>query len=323
MMNNLKLLKYREIIPSYPKSIRRSEIARRMNIHRSTVTRDIRMLEQFGLKIIEDANGKLSLAERRKMTVSDYLVCGMKLPAIGNPAPVPENTYCALEGIPITTGYPIWDIVPEAAGEFLEMLHGNVSGYLSENAARAFKGTWNMGSWLIFEDGTGYHPLISREEAKKQNRPCWSNLARKVWQDRNGQGVLCILTTDVKKRVWPRARVGILGTTTPVYLHDPEQNLSGVVIIDWKNMLEKLDFVEELLNSGFNKISIRRSLLSDLKTTQSVGLAKTIDYENKLSALRARPEFQFAYVISQKEKNETQFDFCSTVINRTDSNQSP
>ncbi|HEY4692521.1 MAG TPA: hypothetical protein VIH16_03735 [Bellilinea sp.] len=237
------------------------------------------------------------------MTVSDYLVCGMGLPAIESPpVPVPENTRCALEGTPITTGYSLWDIIPDAAGEFIEMLHGNLSGYLSENAARAFKGTWNMGSWLIFEDGTGFHPLISREEAEKQDRPCWSDLARLVWRERQGTGVLCILTTDVKKRVWPRARVDVLSDATLVYLHDPEQNCSGVISLNWGEMLQMLDFLESILAKGFNKPTLGRNLLSDIKTAMIVGLQQTIDWEKRLSGMRHQPEYQFAYVISQRKK---------------------
>lgn len=239
---------------------------------------------------------------KRLITVTDFLVAGMNPPELENPPTVlPEGTRCALEGQAITAGYAVSEIVPDSAGEFLDMLRGGVDGYLSENAARAFRGTWNMGSWMIFEDGTGYHPLISREEALKQGRPCWSDLVRQVWAERRGTGVLCILTTDVKKRVWTKAGVGTLGDATPVYLHDPEQNVSRIVVVDWRAMLEVLDFVEALLAAGFNKPTIQRSLLSDLKTAQSIGLKQAIEWENRLVALRAQPEYQIAYVISQRK----------------------
>jgi hypothetical protein len=112
--------------------------------------------------------------------------------------------------------------------------------------------------------------------------------------------VLCILTTDYKKRVWTRSRVGVLSEFTPVYLHDPEQNCSGVVVINWRVMLNRLVLIEHLLDVGFKKPVIQRSLLVDLKTAQRVGLKQVIDWENLLVGMRPQAEYQFAYIISQR-----------------------
>ena len=90
------------------------ELSRRLGVNRSTVTRDMVRLEDCGLSIIEDENGLISLIERSTMTVSDYLVCGMKLPPLEqSPVPVPEHTRCALEGTLMrfwicSMGLPFW-----------------------------------------------------------------------------------------------------------------------------------------------------------------------------------------------------------------------
>lgn len=241
-------------------------------------------------------------------TVSNFLVRGMNLnPVDIQPKIFDKPTFCAMDGIEIKQGYPIDKVVPASVGEYIEMLNGEITGYLSEDVARAFKGTWNMGSWLIFESGEAYHPLISRTEAEKQGRPCWSDLVRSL-SKKKGEKILLILTTDVKKRVWTRARIGVLGGSTIAYLHDPEQNISNNLIINWENMIEVLEEIESILTLGYNKITLSRSLLSDLKTSTKIGLKDAITLEKKLSVIRSTPEFKFAYVISQKKetKNETE-----------------
>ena len=235
------------------------------------------------------------------MTITSYIVQGMSIPPLEKaPEPVPAGTRCALTGEPIERGYLVWDIINNTVGEYLDLLGGQPTGWISEDTARAFKGSWNMGSWLIFEDGTGYHPLISREQAEAQERPCWSDLVREVWPAREGEGVLCILATDVKKRVWPKARLGFLGRSTPVMIHDPKLNLSSVLRINWTRMVEVLDMVEEIYALGFAKPNIRENLLRDLKRSSVAGYSKTIAWERELMGLRATPEFQMAYLIAQK-----------------------
>lgn len=212
--------------------------------------------------------------------------------------PQAVSTNCAITGEPLEMGYPIESIVPDSAGEFLDLLSGNNQSFLSDNAARCFKGTWNMGAWIFFEDGTGQHPLIARDAALKQNRPCWSNLVRDVARNRSNQQVVCILTTDFKKRLWPRAKIGIIGESTLVYIHDSDLNISDVVCINWLEMIETLNFIESLLNAGYSKPSVFNSLLNH--EVASKNLKTAIQHEKRLMAIRQTNEFKFAYLIAQK-----------------------
>ena len=106
---------------------------------------------------MESLSGLIWPADYHPQTVADYLVLGMEIPPLKmEPISVPDGTYCIITGVSTWVGYPAADIVPDAAGEFLDLLPGGVGGYLSENTARAFKGSWNLGSRVIFEDGTHY-----------------------------------------------------------------------------------------------------------------------------------------------------------------------
>jgi DNA-binding IclR family transcriptional regulator len=60
-----RLDRYEDVVPEYPGGIRRSQLARHMGVHRSTVQRDLPTLEERGTLLIEDGRGLLSLFRRR------------------------------------------------------------------------------------------------------------------------------------------------------------------------------------------------------------------------------------------------------------------
>lgn len=280
-----------------------AQIARSLGLRRFEVHRKIYEMEKKGFLLYSEG-AKLYPAflstERRIMTVADFLVTGLQIPPLDEP-PKPVTAVCSVTGLPITHGYPVWDIVPDSAGEFLDLLPNGVNGHISETAARAIKGTWNLGSRIIFEDGTHYHPLIARD--KKGERPCWSDLARQLWQERRGQSVLMILTTDPKKRVWHKARIGALGNATPVMVYDvADSGLSSVQVIDWVVLLEILDTVEKIYSMGFSKNGIRYSLLREWSRVQAFGTRQVIDLDNQLKTLREKTEFAMAVLIAQKQE---------------------
>jgi hypothetical protein len=281
--------------------MRQIDIARELKEQRCTIYRalaydDARLMEKQ----------MIWPADYHPQTVSDYLVFGMELsPLTQPPIALPDDSMCALTGIPISFGYPASKIVPNAAGEFLDLLPGGVGGYLSENTARAFKGTWNLGSRVVFEDGTHYHPLIARDP--RGERPCWSDLVWELWPAHQNEGMLMILVTDVKKRVWHRARIGVLGETTPVFIYDVTgSGLAGVQAINWPVLLEVLTVVENVYTMGFSKRGIRDSLLREWSRAQALGIHQAMRLENRLRPLRATPEFAMAVIIAQKKESENE-----------------
>jgi hypothetical protein len=259
-------------------------------------------MDDVDVPVIDSPDRKWFVLEDDIPTVSKFLVRGLGCPPLDTPpVELPEPGYCAVTGEPLAIGYRAMDIVPAAAGEFLDMLGGNVTGWLSEATAIAFKNTWNLGSRLIFEDGTHYHPLINRSAAQKQDRICWSDLVRSIWPERANQRVLIIVATDCKKRVWHKARIGTFGTRTAVYLHDTELvNASASLWIDWQRLLSVLDFVETVYTAGFSKRGIVGGILSETKAVSAAGLARVIAWEKELRDLRSLDEFKIAIIVAQK-----------------------
>ncbi|RKY05049.1 MAG: hypothetical protein DRP56_09335, partial [Planctomycetota bacterium] len=84
-------------------------------------------------------------------TSASFIVRGMSLAL---PEKLTEkieeiDTMCCLSGQPITHGIEWRHVIPSSTGEYLDLLHGmSASGYMSIEAATAYKGSWNMGSRL-------------------------------------------------------------------------------------------------------------------------------------------------------------------------------
>ena len=239
------------------------------------------------------------------LTVPDLLVRGLDLPPLDiPPVPVPPGTRCAMTGVDISSGYPILSLVSDATAEFLDTFRGHPGGYLCESAARAFKAQrLTSRNAFIFADGTSFQPFISRNSANKDpGRPCWSDLVRDVWPSRYGQECYIMLTTDMKKRLWPRARVGVLGHATALYLYDSGLSAAGTRFLDWPALLGCLDLIEDIYTAGFVKENIRFSLWSYYKMVQEVGIGQTREWEAELEGWRQRPEFDAALMIAQKRE---------------------
>ena len=235
-------------------------------------------------------------------TVADYMVAGMNLPALDLALEdAPSGARCAITGIEIERGYPTWKVIPPTVGDFSDLFPNGIGSYISESAGRAFKGSWNMGSWILFEDGVGYHPLINRAEAEAQGRKSWSAVVREIQRERAGQKAVIILTTDPKKRLWHRARIGSMGGAMQVYIHDGKLNISQSCPINWAEMVNVLELIELIYEQGFSKRAIANSLPSEWKATERVGIQETLRLERQISPLRNTDEFLMALLIAQKE----------------------
>ena len=235
-------------------------------------------------------------------SVAEYIVNGLGLeldPGLQNRIERDLDTVCAITGERITEGI-LWSrIIPPSTAEYLDLMSGMAFPYLSLSAAAAFKGSWNMGSRLIFEDGTTYHPYISAESAERSERVCWSALVRDIVPERIGQSCLCVVTDDYKKKIWPMARIGQLGVNTQVLLFDSGRLRLQNLVVDWKRLIDVLSFVENVYTAGFNKQAISESLFICYAALIEHQKA-AIDWEGELSELRKMPEFNIAVLIAQK-----------------------
>lgn len=236
------------------------------------------------------------------MNSADLLVTGLGLALPENLRRYVESvdSVCAITGARITEGIPWAKVIPGSTGEYLDLMHGMAFSHVSVQAATAFKGSWNLGSRLIFEDGTMYHPFIASSSAEKSERTCWSDLVRMVWPKRAGQDCLCIMAGDFKKRVWDKATVGPLGRNTPVYVLDPTRFVSQNMRVDWEKMLSVLDFVEMVYDAGFSKDAICNGL--HLHPAALAQLDDALAWEDHLWDLRSLPEFSPAILVAQKHE---------------------
>jgi hypothetical protein len=238
-------------------------------------------------------------------TVADFLVAGMGLPALECP-PQACDGVCAMTGERLTAGYPTATALSDATGGFLDLLPAGNTGWVSENVARALKGMWNAGSVAVFENGTYYHPLLSRESAEKQNRPWWSALVRQVWPERAGQRCVLILADDYKKRVWPRAEVGTLEKHTAIYVHAGEA--SSVLYVDWDWLAALLGEVERIarecqaaLGKTWRMATYRgiAESMYEQSLVRALGASRVTELERWLRGKRESPEFTVVRTIFQ------------------------
>lgn len=266
-----------------------------------------------------------------EMISTHLLTQALNVPMLAfEPEEIPGGGYCQITGQAITYGYRCQDkrIVPAALSDIGGFFNGNPHGWISESAARMFAGKipiggtgarantlaspdWNLGSRLILADPNSaaatahYHLLISREQAEDKGRPYWSSIAREIWPAHAGSLVLAILTTDVKKRTWNAARAGVLGSHTPILLHDGEYGFDRrTVYVDWPKLIAALDSIEAVLTHGFTYESVRTKLIRDYKTAVKIGLAAARALDADLSALRTQPEFLPALLMSQRPPKE-------------------
>lgn len=239
------------------------------------------------------------------LTVTDLIAEGLALAAVeGAPVPCPDGTVDAITGAPIVEGYVAHALAGSNTTEFLDTFRGNQAGYVSVNTARCWRAQNPRGdnrasrSILAFADGTAWLPMIARETATDE-RPCWSDLVRRVAADRMGQPCVVIVTTDQKKRLWPRARVGQLGPATPVYVYDSGQGLEGVLFVAWAELVALLDLIEPVYTAGFVKPQIGGSLLTAL-AKPPVPLAQIVAWERDLRRVRTLSAFPLALLLAQR-----------------------
>ena len=237
-------------------------------------------------------------------TVAQYIVAGLGLtlnPKLNQYIESGLDTVCAITGERIICGIPWRRVIPSSTAEYLDLMNGMAFPYLSLAAAAAFKGSWNMGSRLIFEDGSMYHPYISAESAEKSERTYWSKLVRDVWPSRANQNCLCIITDNFQKKIWPRAKIGQLGVNTQILLFDSGRSRLQNLTVDWERLIETLSFVEEVYDAGFSKQAISESLFLSYAVLVEHS-DRVLDWETELANIRDTPEFVVSILIAQKKR---------------------
>lgn len=210
------------------------------------------------------------------------------------------NTNCALTGIPISEGYLVKDIVPDAMNDWLGTF-SDINGYISVDAARCLKNDWNLGSRVFTASGRMFHPLINPANASEQQRPAWRDLIYEIANIE--EEVAIIFTTDFKKRTWTGARTGFIGKHTPILVFDTKTNQNHVIMIDWQRLLEIHTIVHEYRKKGASTVKngiawpFSVSMFADFSLTKKFKLSGIADMERNIIPWRGSTELIFTLLI--------------------------
>lgn len=130
--------------------------------------------------------------------------------------------------------------------------------------------------------------VISMESVVACKRP-WRDVLADIVKREASTPVTGVMTTDVKPRLWPRARTATVGRFG-LYIHCPDYDVS-----EWRNfnLAECVAITETLrpmLAAGFAKASLWFGLFRDHNRTGKT-LAASWAWESELIKLRASPAF--------------------------------
>lgn len=140
-------------------------------------------------------------------------------------------------------------------------------------------------------------PLISGEFSS-DDRPQWNRALRHLDPD---QERVAVLTTDPKKRVWPRARFSV-GDQLAVFVHAPDWGLHTILQISLARTLALLDFAEIGLALGISKTALRQSILPQLRLSDPQYRLK-LAIERECARARGSAELAIALLIAQPAEN--------------------
>lgn len=234
------------------------------------------------------------------MTPAAVICAGLDLPLVDTTA-VPPGTTCALYGHPIDEGVRTLDIIRPSQMEIME-LFDRVDGWVSAEVAtvyRAYSPKANASHRsMLWVDGLGFwQPRATADGEGDQ----WSDLARLIWPAGAGCECLVLYLDDFKKRVWPHARMGVLGSVTWACARDTRLDLYGPLTLDWPRLVRCLDLIEPLLSSGVSKSAIERCVIG----AKGIGLRASIAAERDLAAERGHVEFGLAVRWARKRSKQS------------------
>lgn len=213
-------------------------------------------------------------------------------PVTLKPVPVPDGTKCALSGAPITEGYRLLEVVKPTTGEFLDLFHGGVAGYLSDESCRCLE-HWHARGGKPGNVCVVNGIPVSVGIGAAENRDQWPEALARL---RTGDEVLLIVATDPKKRIWPRARVGYAGSATPVLLFNGDYNVLNLILCDLDRLRQIINEIELLLGEGASKSGCHQGLVA---SPWKASLARKIYAEKTIAPLRNEPEWLVALTMAR------------------------
>lgn len=210
---------------------------------------------------------------------------------------------CATCGMNISAGVPISEIeTPTTAGHADLFRFG--SRVVCDGCAWLFGvGKGRPGNFIAYGDRLEY-TVISLESVVEYKRP-WLHVLRDLSALPVDTPTTGVMTTDVKPRLWHRARLARVGRFG-LYVHAPEYDVSEWRDFRLRDCLDAIETITRALAAGYSKASCYFGLLRDFaRFSKDPDAAMRMDTE--LAAIRTAPHFLPALIaagITKEKRNE-------------------
>ena len=145
--------------------------------------------------------------------------------------------------------------------------------------------------------------VISMDSVVDDKRP-WLHILTDIATLPSDTPVTGVLTTDVKPRLWTRARVSTVGRFG-LYVHAPDFDLSDHIDFSLPDLLGIVDAMRPALLAGYAKASLYHGLMRDYARAQK-HMAQALEWEQALMPLRGNPAFLPALLVAGVSKQEKQ-----------------
>lgn len=161
-------------------------------------------------------------------------------------------------------------------------------------------GKGRPGNFVVFGDRIEY-TVISLDSPVTDKRP-WLHVLRDLAGLPPATPVSGVMTTDVKPRLWPRARLATVARFG-LYLHAPEYDVSEWREFDLAEALQIIGVLLPVLAAGFAKASLYHGLFRDFKRA-SGRPRDALAWEDAVSRHRLSPAFLPALIAAGIHKGE-------------------
>ena len=191
------------------------------------------------------------------------------------------ETVCATCAIPITDGIPLSEIeTPTTAN------HADYFRFGSKHVCHACAWLYAAGKGrpgnYIATPGRLEYAVISLESVVEDKRP-WIEILQDLVAMPADTVVTGVMTTDVKPRLWPRARLATIGRFG-LYVHAPEYDASEWVDFDLRACVGLIRLMTEPMMAGYAKASLYHGLLRDYARSTRDPL-RALEWERALAEL--------------------------------------
>lgn len=201
---------------------------------------------------------------------------------------------CGVCGATDTQGIALKELIKSSTSDIPDVYKsGSVAACMS--CAACLQASGVMISNLFACEDYAYRPMVALSSADYV-RPAWRDLLRGLLI---GTECVAIITSNTKRRLWPRAEVSIYGNAwRPLFV---DGDIDRALTINVPVFLDLLNLVEKIYALGVSKKAILESLLFNRIVAPQLSIENLLSYERQLAPFRDSDELVLATFIAQKE----------------------